>query len=387
MRNAVAVLSLALWSCGQPAAVRGPGGEPAPQGPAPGTAPAPGEVATVPVIEPSPSSVPEPEPQVTHEPAGGGACPSGMVLVEGDYCSAVEHRCLVEWYAPQNKKRVCEQFAESAKCVGSRTHKRYCIDKFEWPNQEGVRPEVMNHFYQAQVKCAAMGKRMCSESEWSFACEGPDMKPFPYGFIRDPQKCNGDHGWDTPNMKKVARRDATELARLWKGVPSGSTGCESDFGVFDLSGNADEVVSGETGSAKFSAVNTGGPWYSGVRNQCRPKVYTHNEDFYYYYLGFRCCSNPDGKPNEPRTPRQVAKGWKWSRVESLAGFTTEQMKHALDLKEKGQCECQGKTMPGLTLKGPGYLCRTMCGTLLGPNAKDGDDSTRVLAEERKKIKR
>src|SRR5690606_16977343 len=125
-----------------------------------------------------------------------------MVLVEGEYCTQVEHTCLVEWYAPQNNKRVCEQFAPEAKCIGKRVKKRYCIDKFAWPNQEGVRPEVMNNFYQAQVKCAAMGKRMCTESEWTFACEGPDMKPFPHGYTRDPRKCNGDHEWDSPNMTK-----------------------------------------------------------------------------------------------------------------------------------------------------------------------------------------
>ncbi len=142
--------------------------------------------------------------------ATNSSCPAGMVLVEGDYCTKVKHRCLVEWYAPQNKKRVCEKFAKTATCVGKRVHKRFCIDKYAWPNKKGVRPEVMNNFYQAQVKCAAMGKRMCTESEWNFACEGPNMKPFPHGYVRDPRKCNGHHKWDNPNMKKVRKRDAQE---------------------------------------------------------------------------------------------------------------------------------------------------------------------------------
>jgi hypothetical protein len=311
-----------------------------------------------------------------------------MVLVEGEYCSDVRHDCKVVWHAPQNNKNVCEQFEEKARCVGTTSKKRYCIDKFAYPNKEGARPEVMDQFYQMQVKCAAEGKRMCTESEWNFACEGPDMKPFPYGYTRDPRKCNGDHGWDGPNMTKVGRRDAAELARLWRGVPSGSQPqCVSDFGVHDLPGNNDEFVAGESPKAKYNSVNTGGPWYSGVRNQCRPKVYTHEEGFYYYYLGFRCCSAPDGADDDPRTPRQQREGWDFERVERLAGFTVEQMKQVSALRAKGECKCGPKNaLPGVTLKkSPSWLCDTMCGTLLGPGAKDGDDSTRSLHNSRKKI--
>jgi sulfatase modifying factor 1 len=311
-------------------------------------------------------------------PAGPTACPADMKLVDGDYCTNVEHTCLIDWFAPQNNKVVCEQFAPTSTCVGKRVHKRYCIDTYEWPNQQGVRPEVMNHFYQAQVKCAAVGKRMCGESEWSFACEGPQMKPFPHGYTRDPSKCNGDQEWDGPNMDRVRERDAKELARLWKGVPSGSQpGCISDFGVADMPGNADEVVAGESPKAKFASVNTGGPWYSGVRNQCRPKVYTHEEGFYYYYLSFRCCSEPDGKPNETRTQKQIKDGMTWETIERLAQFTVEQMKAKLAQKAQGQCTCNPSDI----------RCKTMCGTLLGPGAKDATDATRFLNPARKKIQR
>jgi formylglycine-generating enzyme len=311
-------------------------------------------------------AVPPPEAEADAE--GPSSCPEGMVLVEGDYCTEVRHECSESWYAPQNKKTVCESFEERATCVGERVPKRYCIDKYSWPNQEGVRPEVMNNFYQAQVKCAAAGKRMCTESEWTFACEGPEMKPFPYGYKRDPRKCNGDHPWDSPNMNKVAKRDPDELARLWRGVPSGSQPeCVSDFGVHDLPANNDEVVSNEHLSgkwAKFSSVNTGGPWYRGVRNQCRPKIYTHEEGFYYYFLGFRCCSEADGAPNEPLTAMQQKRGQSMGYVERLARFTVDEMKEKLELKAEGKCSCEDKDV----------LCKTMCGTLLGPGARDADGS-------------
>lgn len=296
-----------------------------------------------------------------------------MKLIEGDYCTEVEHKCLQSWFAKENKKVVCERFEEgSAKCVGERVKKRYCIDTYEWPNRKGERPEVMNRFHQAQVKCAALGKRMCTESEWNFACEGPTMKPFPYGYTRDATKCNGDHAWDGPNMKLVAKRDAKELARLWRGVKSGSQPqCISDFGVADMPGNADEVVASEqTGGsfkAKYDSIHTGGPWYKGVRNQCRPKVYTHDEGFYYYFLSFRCCSEPDGAASNPLTPRQQREKWTMERVEKLAGFTREQVKQALERKAKdGHCGCA--EVKG---KNARVLCDTLCGTTLGPGAVDG----------------
>jgi sulfatase modifying factor 1 len=297
-------------------------------------------------------------------PPGPQACPANMKLVEGEYCSEVEHKCKKSWFDKSNKKTICEDFEPTAKCIGKRTHKRYCIDTYEWPNIKGERPEVMNRFHQAEVKCASVGKRMCTESEWNFACEGPDMKPFPYGYVRDATKCNGDHMWDSPNMEKVAQRDPGELARLWKGVRSGSQPqCISDFGVADMPANTDEVVANEQSPghrAKFDSVHTGGPWYKGVRNQCRPKVYTHDEDFYYYFLSFRCCGEPDGKPTEPRTPKQIKEGWKMSKVEHRAQFTIQEMKDKLDLKKTGKCECAANDI----------LCKTMCGTLLGPGAVD-----------------
>ncbi len=375
----------------------GPNPAPVSPEPVPTAAPVPppeedlAPIATVDVPAPAPGPVPtqmanvvEPQP----DEAGDDSCPDGMVLVEGEYCTKVQHTCLVEWYAPQNKKRVCEQFKPEAKCIGKRIKKRYCIDKYAYPNVKGERPEVMNNFYQAQVKCAAQGKRMCTESEWTFACEGPEMKPFPHGYTRDPKKCNGDHKWDSPNMKKVGKRDAKELARLWRGVPSGSQPeCVSDFGVADLPANNDEVVSGESPKAKFNSVNTGGPWYSGVRNQCRPKIYTHDEGFFYYFLGFRCCAEPDGQPSDPRTPKQIKEGWKFDRVEGYARFTTAQMEKALELKAQGKCACEGNRLGDMKIKSPSYTCDTMCGTLLGPGATDGNDSTRVPHNKRDQIKK
>jgi sulfatase modifying factor 1 len=377
------------WACAaaqptpvEPAPTPGPSETPAGEAP-PATALGQADDAAPPLATATTGSAAAvPPPQAASPPAAAAAavalaepnaCPAGMVLVEGDYCTEVEHQCLQHWFDESNKKKVCEKFAPKSRCVGDKVPKRFCIDKYAWPNVAGERPEVMNNFYQAQVKCAAVGKRMCTESEWTMSCEGPEMLPFPHGYVRDARKCNGDHRWDDPDMEKVRHRDPEELARLWRGVRSGSQPeCVSGYGVADLPGNNDEVVAAESPKAKFESVNTGGPWYKGVRNQCRPKIYTHDEGFYYYFLGFRCCTDPDGAAVDPRTPGQIRKKWPWASVERLAGFGVAAMRDKLELKRQGKCACSATDTK----------CKTMCGTLLGPKAKDGDDSTRDAPGER-----
>ncbi len=333
-----------------------------------GTTTAPGPVS---------DASPEPEPAdggpsaVVDASGGPRACPSGMQLVDGDYCTKVEQKCLSSWFDKSNKKTVCEKFEPRSRCVGERVHTRFCMDTYEWPNRAGKRPEVMNIFYQAELNCAAVGKRLCTESEWTMACEGPKLLPFPYGYERDTAKCNGDRMWDEPNMDLVRKRDAHELGRLWQGVPSGSQpDCVSAYGVADLPGNTDEVVSSETFSqdfrGKYDSVHTGGPWYKGVRNQCRPKIYTHDEGFYYYFLSFRCCAEADGKPTDFRTARQRKEQWKLGQLERKAGWTLGEVKEKLGKKAAGEsCGCDELKGEQRRIK-----CRTICGQLLGPNAKD-----------------
>jgi hypothetical protein len=304
---------------------------PNPPTPPPTTTPAPPPVAAIPDASAEPETTADAG--IAASDAGGdaaasptatapqpdGSCPEDMVLIDGEYCTDVETKCLKSHYAKQNKKTICEIFEESSsKCTGKKEKRRYCIDRFEYPNKKGERPIVMNNFPQAQHLCAAQSKRMCTETEWTMACEGPSYKPYPYGYVRDPNKCRGDRDYRFPDVHKMVSKNKEEqkkeLERLWDGVPSGSQPeCVSDYGVWDMPGNADELASSETPPprSKFENVTTGGPWVEGVRNQCRPKIYTHNEGFQYYYLSFRCCAEADHKPTDPRSPKQIERGQKW----------------------------------------------------------------------------
>jgi hypothetical protein len=228
----------------------------------------------------------------TRTGAGTGGCADGMIEVEGDYCPELpEQRCL-RWVSANTKGR-CAEFAPSEACAVAPLRKHFCIDTFEYPNLPGAKPLVMKSWLEAREVCGSRGKRLCDDSEWTLACEGPERLPYPYGLARDATACNIDKppiSVKEAELRNVQRRDA-EAKRLWQGEASGSRDrCKSSFGVQDMTGNVDEWVVNEKGKPHKSALK-GGYW-SWVRGRCRPTTDGHAEDFRYYQIGFRCCSAP-----------------------------------------------------------------------------------------------
>jgi formylglycine-generating enzyme required for sulfatase activity len=156
----------------------------------------------------------------------------------------------------------------------------------------------MVDWYEAMGQCAAKGKRLCYESEWTAACEGPNETPFPHGFERSAEKCNIDNRWITPTLSKTYSKDPSvrdpELKRLDQSVPSGSKpDCVSGYGVYDLTGNFDEWTIADRDRPEEKAVFValkGGAW-GHVRNACRPVTTSHEPEFSYYFVSFRCCKD------------------------------------------------------------------------------------------------
>jgi formylglycine-generating enzyme required for sulfatase activity len=156
----------------------------------------------------------------------------------------------------------------------------------------GVEPRVFIDWYSAKRTCETAGKRLCTEEEWTFACEGEEGLPYPYGYERDGLACNIDHGWIAPDTEALMNptRTPDELKRLWQGVPSGSMErCVSPFGVHDMTGNVDEWTS-STRKKGYRSILKGGYW-SVVRNRCRPTTRIHFEGYSNYQQGFRCCTD------------------------------------------------------------------------------------------------
>ena len=271
--------------------------KPAPEAP---QSPAPKAATTSPTPVAGVDAGPEGS-TVSAQPEAGPppACPEGMVHVKKDYCPKMERFCLKNEYDKSNRISICHRFKEGAqKCKAKRIPLDYCIDVYEYPNKKGARPPVMVDWYDAMGLCAAKGKRLCYEAEWVAACEGPDEKPFPYGWRRSAKKCNIDNRWINPSLARAYSDDPAvskaELDRLWQGVPSGAKpGCVSDYGVYDLTGNVDEWAMADRDRpnerAVFAALK-GGAW-GHVRNACRPVTTSHEPEFRYYFVSFRCCQD------------------------------------------------------------------------------------------------
>jgi formylglycine-generating enzyme len=170
----------------------------------------------------------------------------------------------------------------------------FCIDRFEYPNRKGAYPIIAVTFYEAEAVCAARQERLCTEDEWTFACEGEEARPYPYGYARDPKACVIDRPWKLFDEERLAVRDSAlaiaEIDYVWQGEASGAYGdCRSPFGVYDMTGNVDEWTRSVQPEG-YRSIFKGGYW-GPVRARCRAATRAHNEDFYFYQQGLRCCSD------------------------------------------------------------------------------------------------
>jgi hypothetical protein len=161
-----------------------------------------------------------------------------------------------------------------------------CVDRYEYPNILGVRPTIGlsalpipgdRELMDAATLATLADKRLCTREEWIAACR---MRSWVRG------DCNDDREWRTPNERKIAQRDETELARLNQSEPSGSRAtCRSLSGAYDMRGNAEEWV-------RCLGLGTG--WclmgrYWSESVPCEYTVASHSPRWFYYETGTRFC--------------------------------------------------------------------------------------------------
>ncbi|HEY3595537.1 MAG TPA: SUMF1/EgtB/PvdO family nonheme iron enzyme [Polyangiaceae bacterium] len=244
------------------------------------------------------------------EEGNRGSCPVGMAEIRGHMkrdlspysLEAMQSIMCTDWMSRSFPER-CGVFDEGkwdAFIEGVPTSNvAFCIDRFEYPNVKGQYPWVLVTWIEATRLCGDEGKRLCSEDEWTFACEGEDAWPYPYGFIRSSATCVIDRPWrnydDRAWADRAGRFAMLEIDRLWQGEASGSRPtCRSPFGVYDMTGNVDEwTQSVETQG--YRSVMKGGYWGE-VRDRCRASTRAHGESFAFYQQGFRCCADVPASP-------------------------------------------------------------------------------------------
>lgn len=277
------------------------------------TSAAPLVVTSIPAApEPPPSPPPPPPAYVRIDPASEASCGPGMLLVSGIYCPFVGHRC--RRFASEEED-ICQSFAPEVLCEGRLQERRFCVDVFEYPNLEGVRPSMMASFDDAKRACALEGKRLCSVEEWEFACEGTQMWPYPYGTERDAAACNIDRppAFPDPALLSSPRSVAEAIEKIDERAASGAMHrCVSPFGVRDMTGNVAEWVENTTAALenKPAAAIKGGSFHRS-RARCRPIATAVSDPLPFFGVGFRCCADAKGSgrsvsvaPPTVRVPRK-----------------------------------------------------------------------------------
>jgi formylglycine-generating enzyme required for sulfatase activity len=174
-----------------------------------------------------------------------------------------------------------------------------CIDQFEYPNRPCQLPMVFVTPINAQQLCALNGERLCTQDEWTTACEadptGGAPSKYAYGNELDLAICNTgadkDPGCDAAH--------APWQSCPTDSVPTGSFAkCRSRLGVFDMAGNVAEIMTRPEKATHTTWVQFKGSafFYDGKMypDTCRfdPRWHVDPVDQSWhtmYHLGFRCC--------------------------------------------------------------------------------------------------
>ncbi|OGS37219.1 MAG: hypothetical protein A2293_15185 [Elusimicrobia bacterium RIFOXYB2_FULL_49_7] len=141
----------------------------------------------------------------------------------------------------------------------------FCMDRYEYPNIQDRLPLTGVTWVEAVMRCRNLGKNLCTYSEWEAACRGSRENEYPYGNAYRRERCN------------------VESDRL---LPAGTlTNCQSEEGVYDLTGNAWEWL--EDRKDGYNRI-VGGNYRYGRNARCEatfPNLLSSTDST----IGFRCC--------------------------------------------------------------------------------------------------
>ena len=248
-------------------------------------------------------------PLAAEHPVDAKQCPAGMVLVDGQFILDLRSRddsdeimfaqneACTRWLTlDRGFNGLCDRFdrdrwqAISARFPRKRV--RFCMDRYEFPNTRGEYPLVVVTFSEAERYCTKVDKRLCTESEWTLACEGEEGLPFPYGYERDASACRIGILGPAPDKDTFVPRTLSRTARgidlAWRGLRSGeSARCVSPFSIEDMTGNVDEWTR-SVRAYGYKMILKGGHWGAG-RQRCRPQTRGHGPQYVRYDQGLRCC--------------------------------------------------------------------------------------------------
>jgi hypothetical protein len=216
----------------------------------------------------------------TIEGPGEGGCPPGMLLV-ATFCidryeaSLVRASDLSSW-SPFLNPGAVPVVAVSV---------------------EGAVPQGYIDGVQAGAACANAGKRLCTDTEWLRACQGPTGTVYPYGDTKMLGVCN-DHRDLHPAYEYFGTTDPSVFSMIDNACidqlpetvdPAGARmGCVTAEGAFDMMGNVHEWTADPAGTFR------GGYYVDTIENGpgCLYVTTAHDTSHWDYSTGFRCCADP-----------------------------------------------------------------------------------------------
>jgi sulfatase modifying factor 1 len=142
----------------------------------------------------------------------------------------------------------------------------------------GQKPVSDIDWCDAWAFCKFVGKRLCAETEYQFACNGGITgRSYPYGNTFDASVCNGGQ-FGAPTD------------------PGQMTGCASPLSssLVDMSGNMDEwqehcLTATGPGDTCYTS---GGDWKNDSAGELMcSAIYPRTRSTYLDYVGFRCCKS------------------------------------------------------------------------------------------------
>jgi len=232
-------------------------------------------------IECDPDTVPQPNACLVEQPGDSG-CPAGMSHVD-TFCVDRFEAALVETVggSEQPWSPYFDPTGHTVRAVSMR----------------GAVPQAYISQLDASAACAASNKRLCTDTEWLRACQGPAMTTYPYGNTREPGVCNdarAEHPaielYGTTDSWIYSHLDSPCLNQEAAGLDrtGAETGCVTAEGAYDMMGNVHEWTADPAGTFR------GGYYVDTVENGngCLYATTAHDVNYRDYSTGFRCCADP-----------------------------------------------------------------------------------------------
>ena len=157
-------------------------------------------------------------------------------------------------------------------------------------------------WYEARNECRAVGKRLCSDTEWTLACEGQERLPYPYGYVRNAEACNIDKPYIVARRQQVGEpRDARRGDRAPRPARAERRPRVVHQPLRRLRHDGQRRRVGrqrEAARSKEKPYVSGlkGGYWGPVRDRCRPMTTDHNQWHTGYQIGFRCCEDVPATP-------------------------------------------------------------------------------------------